>query len=156
MGWVVPVWRAVCTKRGPKKLPPIPTATTSFSAFPVAPTYERFAFTSQSRHLLLNYYLSSVLKDKNKLPRNHSGPSRRTPESYPELSRLQEPHYSHHYLWQNPLEHGEQHEELTYSLCCLSEGVTRKRKAKQLYHYNANIKRIMHIQNNYMMTKQEV
>lgn len=36
----IPVWRAVCTKRGPKKLPPIPTAITSFSDFPVAPTYQ--------------------------------------------------------------------------------------------------------------------
>ena len=35
-----PVWRAVCTNKGPKKLPPIPTATTSFSDFPVAPTYQ--------------------------------------------------------------------------------------------------------------------
>lgn len=35
-----PVWRAVCTNRGPKKLPPIPMATTLFSGFPVAPTYK--------------------------------------------------------------------------------------------------------------------
>lgn len=34
-----PVCKAVCTKSGPKKLPPIPTATTSVSTLPVAPTY---------------------------------------------------------------------------------------------------------------------
>lgn len=33
-----PVCKAVCTKSGPKKLPPIPTATTSVSTLPVAPT----------------------------------------------------------------------------------------------------------------------
>lgn len=35
-----PVWSAVCTNRGPKKLPPMPIATTSFKGFPVAPTYQ--------------------------------------------------------------------------------------------------------------------
>lgn len=34
-----PVWRAVCTNKGPKKLPPIPIETTSFSGLPVAPTW---------------------------------------------------------------------------------------------------------------------
>lgn len=35
-----PVWRAVCTKRGPKKLPPMPIATTSVNGFPVTPTWK--------------------------------------------------------------------------------------------------------------------
>ena len=34
----LPVWSAVCTNRGPRKLPPIPTDTTFVNAFPVAPT----------------------------------------------------------------------------------------------------------------------
>jgi hypothetical protein len=53
-----PVCKAVCTKSGPKKLPPIPTATTSVSTLPVAPTYmevqrERSAEKKVSVYFLL-------------------------------------------------------------------------------------------------------
>ena len=50
-----PVWRAVCINRGPKKLPPIPTATTSFSTFLVAPTCQNFPVTKTSLILALYY-----------------------------------------------------------------------------------------------------
>lgn len=42
----IPVWRAVCTNSGPKKLPPIPIATTSFNIFPVAPTWDTHPLAS--------------------------------------------------------------------------------------------------------------
>lgn len=48
--WLQPVWRAVCTNKGPKKLPPIPIAMTSFSGFPVAPTYQYLSITRQPKH----------------------------------------------------------------------------------------------------------
>mmetsp|Transcript_2150 Transcript_2150/g.8272 ORF Transcript_2150/g.8272 Transcript_2150/m.8272 type:complete len:263 (+) Transcript_2150:880-1668(+) len=36
----------VCTNRGPRKLPPMPTATTEVSGFPVAPTHSPFRMRS--------------------------------------------------------------------------------------------------------------
>lgn len=43
-----PVWRAACTNRGPRKLPPIPTDTTFVNALPVAPTYSINNSSNQS------------------------------------------------------------------------------------------------------------
>ena len=56
-----PAWRAVCTNSGPKKLPPIPIATTSFSSFPVAPTCKNIINTlnSSSTMSIYEYWLAS-------------------------------------------------------------------------------------------------
>lgn len=50
-----PVWRAVCTNSEPKKLPPIPIATTSFNAFPVAPTYTNIISTLNPSSKMIIY-----------------------------------------------------------------------------------------------------
>lgn len=48
----------MCTNNGPKKLPPIPTATTSFNSFPVAPTYKNIIYTLNSSSTM------SIYKDR--------------------------------------------------------------------------------------------
>jgi len=45
----------VCTNNGPKKLPPIPTAITSFNSFPVAPTYKNIMYTLNSTSTMSIY-----------------------------------------------------------------------------------------------------
>ena len=85
------VWRAVCTNRGPKKLPPIPMATTSFILFcvsnlPKISNYQNFTYFMPK----LDTNISFIL------PKNYCKLSQRSPWSCPEHSKPRGPYSFHH------------------------------------------------------------
>jgi hypothetical protein len=91
---VLPVCSAVWTKSGPKKLPPIPIATTSVNGFPVTPTWWEIQAVNKSK--LRRTELTQQTSHHMCLPKCHFAHDLWNPLSCQGLPTHLEPHSCHH------------------------------------------------------------